>query len=591
MLGLPLNGQNIKLNFDAFETSELFEIDKVVQQDHLFNNTSLPDNTSPNKTYWIRLDFKGQDSILHKKTGWFLRFRNFDFGTLYYKDNGNIKSYKFGDFDSEFKGKSLIQSKKWFFPFKINELINNRFLFLKVRRVVNYEPINNWDFRYVSEKEKLLEGDYYSFFEVKRLIPVYVFAGLCLMIFLINLLAFINLKKKEFLFYALFILSLFLYLSGFGFNLNYSLFKVSPLEGYWFFEILQVVVNICYISFIIFYLETKKTYKRIHFIFRVLLIILCLLVVVDGLFFFMGYYKVHLNLLIFQRYFTTSIGVATIAYLYFNAKNRLTNIVILGSFLFMLGALGSWLYRGIMFMVTGGFLEIVVFGYGLIYKVRQGYKERLRYEKESYINSHKALRAQINPHFLFNSLSSIQHLVTKNDRVAAIKYLSKFSSLTRSVLESSIETKVLLSDEIKLINNYLELEALRFEEVFDYSISTDDNIEINTIEIPSMILQPFIENAIIHGLLLKPDEVKTLHIRFTRDDDILICEIEDNGIGREAAAKRMHIHKREKKSRGLEVTKQRLAELNNSKNSIEIIDKLDNSGNALGTTVIVRIPI
>ena len=224
--------------------------------------------------------------------------------------------------------------------------------------------------------------------------------------------------------------------------------------------------------------------------------------------------------------------------------------------------------------------------------MQQEHKQKMHFEKESYVNKTKALRAQINPHFIFNSLSSIQNLVTKNDKKQALNYLSKFGRLTRNILESSIDTNVLLSDEIKMLNDYLELESLRFNENFKFYINVDNELNTMNIEMPMLIFQPFVENAILHGLLNKISKDKVLTINFKKERYFMICEIDDNGIGRKASLEKKSVYK--KKSRGLEVTEERLMMLNQmekNKANIKILDKYDFKGEPTGTKVIIGIPI
>ena len=321
---------------------------------------------------------------------------------------------------------------------------------MKVKRVTSIDIIKNWQFIYVSEKEKELGQDYYSSNEVVRLIPIYIFIGISLIMFVITLITWVVFKKMEFLFYAVFIASLSIFISGLILDLENFLFSDLPLRGYWIIEILAVFINASYLSFIVYYLETKKAYPRIHKVFLGILMLLFMVIILDGFFFFKENYTLHLYLLGSQRYFMLFFAIATMTYFYFFARNRLTYFVIAGLLLFVLGIIGSRIFQGSMYIILGAFLEIVIFGLGLIYKVRDGYQERLNFERQSNINSNKALRAQINPHFIFNALGSIQGFITKNNRMAALKYLSKFSRLTRNILESSIETNVVLADEISM---------------------------------------------------------------------------------------------------------------------------------------------
>ena len=124
----------------------------------------------------------------------------------------------------------------------------------------------------------------------------------------------------------------------------------------------------------------------------------------------------------------------------------------------------------------------------------------MRKERESLSIKQRLLRAQINPHFIFNSLNSIQHLIFNNsDTQNANKYLAKFASLMRSTLESSIDEYIDLEDEIKTIRNYMDLQKLRFSDRFEYVIEVAEDIEIDGIQVPAMLAQPFLENAVLHA--------------------------------------------------------------------------------------------
>lgn len=245
---------------------------------------------------------------------------------------------------------------------------------------------------------------------------------------------------------------------------------------------------------------------------------------------------------------------------------------------------------------------------GLLYY--QKYKERHRYSnvlefKNRVITEQKEqieeinlqlekrmLRAQMNPHFIFNSLSSIQYLINTDDKESALHYLSIFSKMLRQVLETSINTNMVLKDEVELIKTYLELEALRFEKNFSYKIHVDEKLDVESHEIPGMIIQPFVENAILHGLMPKEGR-KELTIDIQENGPHIQCTITDNGIGREAA-KRINEHKKGKsRSRGISVTQQRIALLAKKyglETEIKYTDLFDDQGKSAGTTVEIRIP-
>jgi Histidine kinase/Y_Y_Y domain/Two component regulator propeller len=204
------------------------------------------------------------------------------------------------------------------------------------------------------------------------------------------------------------------------------------------------------------------------------------------------------------------------------------------------------------------------------------------------------IKAQMNPHFMFNALNSIQEFILLNDKKQANMYMGKFADLMRMTLDMSNKQAVVLEDEIKMLELYLELEALRFEEHFNYTIRVDDSVDKENIHLPAMLIQPNIENAVKHGLLHKVGE-KQLDIHFSiKNNHILCCTITDNGIGRkrsgEINAQRLNKHT----SFATGATQKRLELLNhNSKQPIELTyeDLYDDHGNATGTKVTIHIPL
>jgi PAS domain S-box-containing protein len=194
-----------------------------------------------------------------------------------------------------------------------------------------------------------------------------------------------------------------------------------------------------------------------------------------------------------------------------------------------------------------------------------------------------ALRSAMNPHFIFNCLNSIQYYIMEKDQVNAVTYLSTFSKLIRSILNNSVKNRVRMADEIEMLKHYVTLEAIRFENKFDFEINIDPEIDIESIEIPSMLIQPYVENAILHGLCnLK--EKGLLKISVSGKDGMVLFEIEDNGIGREAASTLKQLNLSQHKSMGTALTEERLKLINNDTASVETID-LETNGKASGTRV------
>lgn len=207
----------------------------------------------------------------------------------------------------------------------------------------------------------------------------------------------------------------------------------------------------------------------------------------------------------------------------------------------------------------------------------------------------RTLQLQMNPHFIFNALNSIQSYVMTHDAITANSYLSKFANLIRMFLDSSRSKYISLQEEIKMLNLYIEMESLRFEDKFDYVFHVDPEVN-KYIEIPTMILQPFVENAINHGLRYK--RVKgLLKIFFYYSNEYLICRMEDNGVGRKVAKEIQSKTRKGYKSQGLKITAERLVtynKINESNIGFSINDLYTNLGETeddIGTVVEVRFPL
>lgn len=213
-------------------------------------------------------------------------------------------------------------------------------------------------------------------------------------------------------------------------------------------------------------------------------------------------------------------------------------------------------------------------------------KEQALLEAQKQIGELKlmALRSAMNPHFIFNTLNSIQSFILKNDQVNAINYLSTFAKLIRSILNNSVNNKIRLVEELEQIKNYVYLEMLRFDQEFDFILDVDEAIDINNIEVSSMLIQPYIENAILHGLYNK-SERGTLKVSVMEEGDAILFVIEDDGIGRAAAAKYNFKKVKAHTSLGTSLTEERLKLINiQSGVSLQIEDLFDND-EATGTRV------
>lgn len=242
-------------------------------------------------------------------------------------------------------------------------------------------------------------------------------------------------------------------------------------------------------------------------------------------------------------------------------------------------------------------ISLSILSMGIIFRIRQ-IKRKERVETESRVamarNELKALRAQMNPHFVFNSLNSIQHFILTNKSADAGKYLNKFARLMRVILNNSEKSLITIREEFEYLQLYLELEEMRFEGKFTWQQDIADDIDIDYFEIPAMLLQPYVENAILHGLMPKNGGGK-LEVIMRLEKNTLICSILDNGIGREKAKEMRQLsNRKEHTSLGMKITHDRLElinRLNNSQLSMTITDLYDQDGKASGTRVDIFIPV
>jgi tetratricopeptide (TPR) repeat protein len=240
-------------------------------------------------------------------------------------------------------------------------------------------------------------------------------------------------------------------------------------------------------------------------------------------------------------------------------------------------------------LVSSIFLVLFLVSMFIVYRLK--HKERMqKLEHELKVSVQQALSQQMNPHFIFNCLNSIYSLMQENRNDEASSYFTMFASLMRKNLEYSQQSAIYISHELKALEMYVKLEQLRFSNLFSFSIFVDEEIDQYTFKIPSLLLQPFVENSILHGIRHKKDGGK-IEIRLLYNENEILCSVEDNGIGREQA--KTLEGKKEHVSYALSLTQKRLdiiSTLFGKSSKLSITDKKDENGNATGTLVEFGIP-
>ncbi len=241
-------------------------------------------------------------------------------------------------------------------------------------------------------------------------------------------------------------------------------------------------------------------------------------------------------------------------------------------------------------IIIGGILILAAIAGIIIYKRR---KDNIEKKKEAEFNVQvadtemKALRAQMNPHFIYNSLNSINDYIDKHDIDKATDYTTKFAKLMRMILENSEHKEIPLADDLKTLELYMQLENMRMNNKFSYEIKVDDNIDPDNTLIPPLILQPFVENSIWHGIAGKNDNGK-IWIHIKKEGNMINCVVEDNGVGiRQSAHSEKETSGTSKKSLGMKITNERIDILNKLKRSNAAVTLSSLSG---GTKIEVKLP-
>ncbi|MBA4848956.1 histidine kinase [Emticicia sp. BO119] len=284
-----------------------------------------------------------------------------------------------------------------------------------------------------------------------------------------------------------------------------------------------------------------------------------------------------------------------------NVRSSMVKYLIIGNVLLIVFGMIAWLKAGILnhqhwygvfnhlfTLPLAILLEIIVFALAIAKKIEEERNVKTELEQKTMQVEMMALRSQMNPHFLFNSLNSIRYMVMVNDNENATDYLSKFSKLLRMILNHSEKNVIRLSEELVALRLYLDIEKRRFGDNFNYAIMIDEQIEIEALQIPPMLLQPFVENAIWHGLMPSTKADKRIEVFVKKINDSMVeFLIKDNGVGRLKANELKQKSMKQHQSKGTDITNQRVELFNrNYLNKINItINDLHEHNISIGTMV------
>lgn len=422
-------------------------------------------------------------------------------------------------------------------------------------------------------------------------------------LFLYHFLIFFQNRNKLYLYYSLYLLALTVYLlqhvvSG----------EFKPFYNYANFSI-QFLAYAAYVAFARDLLDTRTHLIQWDKYFELEIKVLVLLAPIFMLIqFFLGYeFQVKaftaimpaLTIFTFVSYYVVLTRIKDNFSVYFVVGSLIYVVLANVSFLEAFVGTDFFISKGVQpmfFVYLGALLQSIIFSIilGLIIKrIEQKSKNaeiKLAMKlKEMEELKMTALQSQMNPHFLFNSLNSINNFVLKNDVEKASDYITKFSKLIRVILNSSSSPTASLSEELDILALYVKLEQMRVNGGFEYLVKVDEKLKLDTIKVPTLFLQPFIENAIWHGIMKSEGEDKKIELSIKEDNGNVLCIIKDNGIG---INKAKEIDKMSQKRRffGTEATGNRIRILHQNK-GVNIETKDISVGTATGTQVLISFPL
>ena len=426
--------------------------------------------------------------------------------------------------------------------------------------------------------------------------------GGLLMLAIYHFMIFLQNTKNIYLFYSLYLLTLFIYFFS----------HVCPEEYLWIYTYINFAIQFVAFGFYVVFgralLQTKKHIPDWDILLRIEYKIFFLLAIVFVLTqVFLSYQHQEKLFLLVTPIFTV---FALLTYIVLTKiKGRYVTFFIIGSLIYVVLAncslllplvLGNEFFENIkvepmFFTYVGAIIEVIMFA--LIVGDRVDYIEKLknRAKAEAMLKTKEiadlkmtALQSQMDPHFLYNSLNSINNFILQNEKEKASDYITKFSRLIREVLQKSSSLTIPLSEELGILGLYVRLEQMRMEDGFDYVVTVDDDIDLDQIQVPPLFIQPFIENAIWHGFVNKSD-YKKINLTLYNEDDKVRCEIIDNGIGIKKSKRLKKSSSRARKSFGLQTSEDRIRLLHENEKVYVIIEDITDSKSS-GTKVTLKFP-
>ena len=549
-----------------------------------FTNIEESVLTKRNTTYWLKIDMG--EARLKSSNDWVIRASGFKVNNLYYRSgiskSGDLEpiSRAFEDFGwkyHKFRGSDLFEDQ--FLYLEIQETYLQRRITPDLVSLTNYEDYERLSL--LAILTKLSENSFWIVF----------LGGIAFMLFY-SLGIYFVFRDNLYLYYTIYLFFSLMYLVPKLFPfLSLQVFGAIPVIYLAWHDLFQILLAYGYLVFVRHFINAKKEYILFNKAARIVEVFYIVLSVVSTF----TYLLWPLNT--FQHYFLEIVRIVSFLFSVFGTiyilvklKHRKDLFIIAGSAVLLTGSLMGVFLSNLNYFIFGITFEVFIFALGLGFVMKKREEEKNKLNQEIEVVKARAFRAQMNPHFIFNSLNSIRSFIIKNESDKASEYLADFAELVRNILEYSDEEVISLEEEIEVLKLYMDIEKMRFRNEIEFKITVDPNLVLSQIILPPLIIQPLLENAIWHGLLGK-DGSKCIDLRISKmeDDKQIIISVKDNGIGRKASINKNN--NSVSKSFGLSITKKRLCIYSQSEDNLWIEDLYDEMDNPSGTRVIIKLPL
>lgn len=542
--------------------------------------------TSGDEIYWFLVDFDNID--LTGSEQWYIRFGYWDIITYYYWQNETIAIGNAGVLS---KNRSPGVKDNTNIPFTPDNLIEGRFLYVQVKQYTRKTELMVPTYRNIETVDYI--SNFVSRYYFFNQLPYFFFIGGMLLMFFYFIGFYYMYDDRLFIWYSLYLLTLILFIGIRTHSIRQFLQSSFPVFAYIFYEILQVFVNIFYLIFARIFLNAKTDFPKLNTAIKYALTLLLFVIAIQVAVITINpysYYATHI--MNFQRYFMIVFSIAAYIYILKNFRNKLVLFLVGGSIFYLTGAILSMIFWHITYLMIGTAIEVFVFSIGMGYRIKLIEQEKHKIESEITKVRLTALKAQMNPHFIFNSLNSIRAYVISNETRKASDYITKFARLIRLILHYSSLDTITLESELEALNLYVELEQMRHRTDFGYNVVIAPELNPAKVVVPPLIFQPYVENAIGHGLAPKQGP-KHLQIMIGQITSKLIVTIRDNGVGRGFSKKAKINNDPFHQSVAMDLTSKRinLAGHNQLKNENIVVTDLFENGQPAGTEVKLQLPL